>query len=115
MKLYSFPFELIESEKKLIEIRLNDPKRQLLSIGDFIEFSLLPNLDKKITVKITSLHKYPDFASLVEDTPLEYGGPHWKNKKEVIQSGLGFYSEEKEKKYGYLKIGIELLKNRNNA
>ena len=47
MKLQLNPFEKIQSGTKTIELRLNDEKRQLLSVGDKIEFSLVDNPEKK--------------------------------------------------------------------
>lgn len=38
MRLLEEPFELIKAGKKIIEIRLNDEKRQKVSIGDEIVF-----------------------------------------------------------------------------
>ena len=48
MKLNSKPFESIKSGSKTIELRLNDEKRQQVSVGDFIEFSLTDDPSKKI-------------------------------------------------------------------
>ena len=48
MKLLDIPYDKILSGKKSIEIRLFDEKRQKINIGDFIEFSKLPNLEDKI-------------------------------------------------------------------
>lgn len=39
MKLVDAPFELIRSGQKTIELRLNDEKRQIIKIGDFIVFT----------------------------------------------------------------------------
>lgn len=109
MRLYELPFNEIKAGRKKVEIRLNDEKRQGVSIGDIIIFSLTDEPTKQLSVKVTSLDKYPTFRDLVEDTPLDWGGSHWKAKEEVIQSGLGFYPKEKEEKFGYLRIGIKLL------
>lgn len=39
MKLKSEPFYKIKSGSKIIELRLNDVKRQQVQVGDFIEFT----------------------------------------------------------------------------
>ncbi|MEJ7293843.1 hypothetical protein WL279_12370, partial [Staphylococcus epidermidis] len=36
MKLYVEPFEAVRNNRKTIEIRLNDEKRQYIKIGDTI-------------------------------------------------------------------------------
>jgi ASC-1-like (ASCH) protein len=40
MKLQPNPFEQIKNGSKTLELRLNDEKRQLIKVGDEIEFSL---------------------------------------------------------------------------
>lgn len=47
MRLHEEPFELIKFGKKIIEIRLNDEKRQKVNIGDTITFSKLPDCEGK--------------------------------------------------------------------
>ena len=46
MKLNESPFEMIKNGTKTIEFRLYDEKRQGVKIGDKIEFSKLPDLQK---------------------------------------------------------------------
>ena len=38
MNLNPEPFEMIFSGQKTIELRLNDEKRQMIKVGDMIEF-----------------------------------------------------------------------------
>lgn len=47
MKLHSTPFEMIQSGRKTIELRLHDEKRRLISIGDEIKFVSLSSVEKK--------------------------------------------------------------------
>lgn len=49
MKLKSEPFEKMKSGAKTVELRLNDEKRQLVQIGDFIEFTLIDDPVQKLT------------------------------------------------------------------
>ena len=39
MKLKALPYKKIENGTKIIEIRLNDKKRQQIQVGDIINFS----------------------------------------------------------------------------
>jgi len=48
MKLQPSPFEKIKNGSKTIEVRLNDEKRQLLKVGDEIQFSLATDYSQVI-------------------------------------------------------------------
>ena len=63
MKLNNEPFEKIKNETKTVELRLNDEKRQLLSVKDLIEFTNR-NTNEKILVEIEGLYYYPSFKEL---------------------------------------------------
>lgn len=64
MKLRIEPFEKIKNGSKTIELCLNDEKRQLVQVGDVIEFSMLENLKETITVRVTALHRFDSFNEL---------------------------------------------------
>ena len=66
MKLFENPFEKIKNGTKTIEFRLYDEKRQNLRVGDKIEFSKLPDLKEKITVKVLGLYSSKKFKELFE-------------------------------------------------
>src|SRR3989339_455171 len=66
MRLHNKPFKLIENGQKIIEIRLNDKKRQLLQVGDVIEF-LNRKTYKKINVKVIDLLCYNTFDELFKN------------------------------------------------
>ena len=65
MKLVDYGFDEIKAGRKQVEIRLYDEKRQKIHVGDVITFRKLPDLQDEITVEVTALDRYPDFASLV--------------------------------------------------
>ena len=108
MHLYDKPFEKIKSGEKTIELRLNDEKRRKINIGDTITFS---NKDKgKITVKVTALHKFPNFEELFDALPLEKCGYNSQSIKSASPNDmLKYYSKEAIKKYGVVGIEIELI------
>lgn len=105
MKLHPWPFNAIRSGEKTIEIRLNDEKRQQINIGDRIILEKRPDFTEKVTVAVTSLTKYKSFSDL-------YDGPQGKglgeSKKVFLEKIRQYYSEEEEKQYGVVVIGIEL-------
>ena len=107
MKLYSQPFEMIKNGSKNVEIRLNDEKRQTLSIGDIIEFSEIDNLNNKIRVKVTALYKYPDFFQLYKDFDKSSIG--YKSDEIADPNDMyNYYSKENIETYGALAIGLQL-------
>lgn len=55
MKLKPSPFEAIKNGTKDIEMRLNDEKRQVIKIGDIIEFT---NTESSETIRVTVLNKH---------------------------------------------------------
>ena len=63
MKLNNEPFMKIKDGRKTIELRLNDEKRQLLKINDYIEFTNRDN-EEKILVEVEDLYHYPSFEEL---------------------------------------------------
>ncbi len=66
MKLQPVPFEQIKLGSKDIEIRLFDEKRQSIKIGDLIEFSKMPDLEEKLTVKVEELIRADHFLELFQ-------------------------------------------------
>ena len=63
MKLQNEPFKQIKKEIKKIEIRLNDEKRKIFEINDYIEFTNITTLEIMF-VKITNLYHFKNFEDL---------------------------------------------------
>lgn len=108
MKLSKLPFEKIMSGKKNIESRLYDEKRQIINVGDQIEFTCNEDSDKKTNTKVKALYRYETFEDLFSDFPSEYFGG--KSKDELTKEIETFYSKDDQKKYGVVGIKIELIK-----
>lgn len=105
MRLYERPFENIKNGTKTVEFRLNDEKRQKIKIGDEIEFTKLPDMNEKITVKVLDLYHANNFKELF--TKL------YEDKDEIerkTESMYTIYTKEEEEKYGALGIKIDLEK-----
>lgn len=98
MKLLESPFERIKNGSKTVEFRLYDEKRRLINIGDTIEFSKLPDLTEKITVKVTDLYKEKTFKELFQ-----------KLNMENAEKMYSIYSPEQEAEFGVIGIKIELI------
>ena len=102
MKLQNEPFKQIKKEIKKIEIRLNDEKRKIFEINDYIEFTNITTLEIMF-VKITNLYHFESFEKLFNnfDNAILGCGSYEEMYK--------YYSREEEKKYGVLGIEIKVL------
>ena len=102
MKLQNEPFKQIKIEIKKIEIRLNDEKRKIFEINDYIEFTNITTLEIMF-VKITNLYHFESFEKLFNnfDNSILGCGSYEEMYK--------YYSREEEKKYGVLGIEIKVL------
>lgn len=101
------PFKLIADRSKRVEMRINDERRQSLSIGDLI---ILKNTDTKeeVIVEIEDIKKFKTFNELYssfEKSDLGYK----KNEIASPDDMLNYYTEEQIKKYGVLAITIRLF------
>ena len=102
MKLQNEPFKQMKKEIKKIEIRLNDEKRKIFEINDYIEFTNITTLEIMF-VKITNLCHFESFEDLFnyfDKSTLGCGS---------YEEMYKYYSREEEKKYGVLGIEIKVL------
>ena len=102
MKLQNEPFKQIKKGIKKIEIRLNDEKRKIFEINDYIEFTNITTLEIMF-VKITNLYHFKNFEDLFnyfDKSTLGCGS---------YEEMYKYYSREEEKKYGVLGIEIKVL------
>ena len=106
MKLVFSAFDKIAKGAKTIELRLNDPKRQKLKVGDIIMFACVSN-GKTLTAQVKGLHKFDTFEKLYNALPLERCGYE---KEELLTAHYTdmerFYTKEEIARYSVL--GIEL-------
>lgn len=110
MRLNPAPFAMIRDGKKTIELRLYDEKRQLISVGDKIEFENTEDTEQKILARVVKLHVFDSFDALYKVLPLTQCG----YAKEELSSASprdmeAYYSKEKQEKYGVVGIEIALL------
>ena len=103
MKLQPNPFEKIKNGSKTLELRLNDEKRQLIKVGDEIEFSLATEPEQKMLAVVEDLYHFPTFKDLCYSfEPVEYGSLDKEGYVEMYK----YYSKEDEMKYGVLGIRV---------
>lgn len=108
MKLNNLPFEQISANKKTIEIRLNDAKRQLLRIGDEILFINREKPVKTIIKVVKDLRLYKTFNEMAmnEDCVLA-GFDNNYTIQEVVDCYYSYYSAEEEKQFGVIAIELK--------
>lgn len=107
MKLNNEPFECIENGTKTIELRLNDEKRKLLTVGDYIEFTNRVT-NEKLLVEVIDLFKYNSFEELYKHfNKIEMG--YSINEEANPKDMENYYSKEEQEKYGVLGIKIKKL------
>ena len=109
MKLQSKYFDFMFRGTKRIEIRLNDEKRQLIKIGDIIEFERFSELNDSFKTRVVELIRYNNFDELVKDFDISILADKSMTKSELINELIQFYPEEKQQKYEILAIRIELM------
>ena len=110
MKLQDAPFEMIEKGIKTIELRLFDEKRQLIQVGDKIEFTHTQNTTRVLNSRVIALHIFPSFDELYADLPLLKCGYTKEDIHTAKPSDMdAYYTREEQQKYGVVGIEIELI------
>lgn len=110
MKLNPSPFDMIKSGIKTIELRLNDEKRQCISVGDEIEFTNTKDNNLKLLTKVIAIHKFPSFEELYKQLPLLKCGYTEDDVSSAKSSDMDFYySKEQQNKYGVLGIELKVI------
>ncbi len=108
MKLGEEPFIAIKENRKVIESRLYDEKRQVISLGDTITFIHNEDVEQKTTRVVTGLLRYQYFKQLFEDHEAAlFGGE--RNTAQLLQQIKQFYSDTDEEKYGVVGIRLALI------
>lgn len=109
LKLQPKYYEYMLNGTKRIEIRLFDEKRQQINIGDTIKFLNEAELTENFKVKIIGLLRYNSFEDMFKDFDISVLADKSMAKEELMQGLEQFYTKEKQKQYGVLRIRIELI------
>ena len=105
MRLVDFAFNEIKNGRKDVEVRLNDKKRQLIKIGDIIEFSHIET-GEILKVRVINLYKYNTFKELFDNFDNKRLGLKDSDTFDIMNQ---FYTKEEQDMYGALGIEIKLL------
>lgn len=109
MKLQPKYFEFIKNGTKRIELRLNDEKRQLIKLGDTINFIKEPELKEILKVQVVGLLHYNTFEELFKDFDISILADTSMTKEELLNVLQEFYTPDKQKEFGVLGIRIEIV------
>ena len=108
MSLRAAPFRAVASGRKVIEMRLFDPKRQVLRVGDEIKFSLVGD-GESVTALVAGIRYFPSFAALYEAmiprvgaVGLGYSDGDTPDPADMLE----YYSEDAITRFGV--VGIEI-------
>ncbi len=108
MRLAPGPFAKIAAGKKVIELRLNDEKRQKIRVGDRICFVCTEG-EQACVAMVKALHRFPSFEALYGALPLEACGY---SAAEIPLASprdmYAYYTPEAEAKYGVVGIEIQV-------
>lgn len=108
MNLRPDSFEMIESGKKIYELRLYDEKRQCIKIGDEIEFVNIDKEQERLIVYVKNLHVFSNFEALYSSLPLLKCGYTEHNLLTAGPEDMeDYYSLEKQAQYGVVAFEIE--------
>lgn len=105
IQLTTGPLETLLSKKEVVDIRLDEPMWSGLNVGDMIVFVEDPSEERKVTVKILELLKYPSFEKLYEDNQKYFD----ESKEELLRHLYVWWTKEEEKKQGVLGIKVRVV------
>ena len=110
MKLYVEPFEAVRNNRKTIEIRLNDEKRQSIKIGDTIVFTNIESPEKKMKVKVLEKRVFDTFQQLFNyyDND-ELGYSDNVSLAQKVASIYKIYNQNDELNHGVIALKIKLV------
>lgn len=104
MRLNRVYFNLVIQGKKRAEIRLNDSKRKLLSIGDTITFLNRDNENESIIVTVDDINVYSSFRKVFLDTPSSILGWYNPSINDMLKNMYEIYDIQDEIQFGIIKI-----------
>lgn len=110
LNLSPSPFDMIQSGRKTIELRLWDEKRSQIQVGDTLVFIHTEDAAKTLTATVLALHRFPDFAALYAALPLDQCGYLPEEIPSASPADMNvYYSAERQAQYGVVGIEIALL------
>ena len=110
MYLKPSPFKMIREGSKIIELRLYDEKRKLISVGDVITFTNTADSSDTLCAKVIDLYIFHSFEELYNNLPLLECGYTKENIDTASPCDMEkYYSKEMQQQYGVVGIKLSLM------
>ena len=107
MSLQDRHFRKMKAREKTVEMRLPNEKRKQIHTGDQIEFTNTET-EEKLTVTVTSLHRFPTFRELISAMSAKALGFEGQDAAEILKAIVEIYPEDKQKRFGALAIKVQI-------
>ena len=110
MHLAHRPFQRMEDGKKTLELRLNDPKRREMRVGDVIRFEDASDETEILHMEVTELLLFPSFRELYAALPPGEMGYLPEEEASAAPADMeAYYSPEQQARWGVLAIRVKEL------
>ena len=109
MDLFGTQFEEMLYDRKHIEMRLCDSKREAVKPGDTIVFRKATDLGKTLRAKVYGVHKYENFEDLVHDYKPRNLGFSGRAKSSICSKMNYLYGKDRIQKNGVLAIRVRVI------
>ncbi len=107
MRLHPQPFKRIKAGTKTNELRVNDEKRQQISVGDEVEF-ISRETDERLLASVTDLTSAASFDEILKRIDFARLDSLTADHAEAVRSMHQYYSPNEESKYGVIAIGFKI-------
>ena len=102
-------YELIKDGVKIYEGRLNDEKRQLISVGDIVVLQKDPERKEQFKAKVVEKLLFSSFEEMAKCLDAKELGFENQSPQQIKEIYREFYSEKQEKEFGVLALKIKVL------
>ena len=110
MHLASRPLQRMWDGVKTLELRLNDPKRRQLRVGDVIRFEDAEDDTEVLHAEVKELRPFPSFRELYAALPLSEMGYLPEEEKNASPADMDkYYTPEEQARWGVLAIRVRSL------
>lgn len=110
MRLNPSPYRMIQEGKKTVELRLYDPKRRKIRVGDLIRFENTADETEVLRCEVTELCRFSSFAELYNKLELTECGYTRENIVSAKPEDMNqYYSPAEQARFGVVGIRLQLF------
>ena len=107
MHLAPTPLQRMWHGQKTLELRLNDPKRREIQVGDIICFEGVEEDNEYLHMEVKELLPFPSFQELYAALPLSEMGYSPEEEKDASPADMDkYYTPEEQARWGVLAIRV---------